>query len=604
MKNFIKNAPRFLFFTGKGGVGKTSMSCVVASALADQGKRVLLISTDPASNLDEVLETPLGGHPTPVAGQSCLWAMNIDPIQAAADYRERIVGPYRGVLPDDAVQSMEEQLSGACSVEIAAFNEFSRVIGDSFTAADYDHILLDTAPTGHTLRLLSLPAAWNDFVLENKSGSSCLGPLSGLKEQRLIYESAVQALMDPQKTLLVLVARPEKIALEEAARAGAELSGIGMKNQHLIVNGVFEATSKDPVAISFARQAEAAMEEMPDSLSKLPRTLVTFKPHGLTGLEAIRRAVDDRSMPEESLVAEQLRTRIHSLVSPNGRWDALLNNLAAPGRGLIMTMGKGGVGKTTMAVAIASELARRGHAVQLSTTDPAAHLTHMLAESIPNLEVSRIDPKEETRKYVAEVIDQKRGVLSNEDMALLEEEMRSPCIEEIAVFQAFARAVAEGLDRFMVLDTAPTGHTLLLLDATESYHREVAKNSEGVDEAVKKLLPRLRDPEFTKVLLITLPEATPVHEAVRLQEDLRRALIEPFAWVINQSFALSGTGDALLAARGLHELKYIEEVLAKNDGRVVMAPWLANDILQSEHLRTLFHAHEQDLEQSRGFLRR
>jgi arsenite-transporting ATPase len=368
------------------------------------------------------------------------------------------------------------------------------------------------------------------------------------------------------------------------------LSGIGLNNQHLIVNGVFETSSKDPVAISFARQAEAALAVMPDSLAALQRTTVTFKPYGLTGLAVIHQAVADRPTPEERDMKGQLRRRIHSLVSPNGRWDALLNSFAAPGRGLIMTMGKGGVGKTTMAVAIAAELARRGHQVHLSTTDPAAHLKRMLTDPIANLRVSRIDPKEETRKYVEAVLDQKRSVLSNEDMAMLEEEMRSPCIEEIAVFQAFARAVAEGLDRFMVFDTAPTGHTLLLLDATESYHREVAKNSAGVDEAVKDLLPRLRDPGFTKVLLITLPEATPVHEAERLQEDLRRALIEPFAWVINQSFALSGTGDPLLAARGLHELKYIDEVLSKNDGRVVMAPWLSNEILGADHLRGLFHA--------------
>ena len=590
MNDLVKSLPRFLFFTGKGGVGKTSMSCVVASALADHGKRVLLISTDPASNLDEVLETRLSGHPTPVKGVSGLWAMNIDPIQAAVEYRDRIVGPYRGVLPDDAVQSMEEQLSGACTVEIAAFNEFSRVIGDSAAAKGYDHILLDTAPTGHTLRLLSLPAAWNDFVLENKSGSSCLGPLSGLKEQRLIYDGAVKALTNAQKTLLVLVSRPERIALEEAARAGAELSGIGMKNQHLIVNGFFDATSTDPVAISFAEQAAAALAAMPDSLADLPRTVVKFKPNGLTGLAAIRQAIEDRPIPERPEIGELLRNRIHGLVSPNGRWDALLNSLAAPGRGLIMTMGKGGVGKTTMAVAIAVELARRGHPVHLSTTDPAAHLTHMLSEPIPNLQASRIDPKEETRKYVAAVLEQKKGSLSDEDMALLEEELRSPCTEEIAVFQAFARAVSQGKDRFMVLDTAPTGHTLLLLDATDSYHREVAKNSEGVDQAVKDLLPHLRDPEFTKILLITLPEATPVHEAERLHEDLMRAQIEPFVWVINQSFALSGTRDALLAARGIHELKYIDEVLSKNDGRVVMAPWLSNEILNAGHLRSLFHA--------------
>ena len=578
MNNLISRVPRFMFFTGKGGVGKTSMSCVVACALAEKGKHVLLISTDPASNLDEVLETRLNGRPTPVTGIPGLWAMNIDPVQAAAEYRERIVGPYRGVLPDEAVQSIEEQLSGACTVEIAAFNEFSQVIGHDATVADYDHIVLDTAPTGHTLRLLSLPAAWNDFVVENTSGSSCLGPMAGLKEQRLIYEKAVNALSDSQKTLLILVTRPEKIALEEAASAAEELSNIGMKNQHLIVNGFFESTSSDPVAISFARQTADAMSAIPASIAMLPRTVVGFKPYGLTGLAAIRQAIEERPGPAAPNHVEQLQNRALSLMSGSGRWHALLNSIEERGKGLIMTMGKGGVGKTTMAVAIAVELARRGHSVHISTTDPAAHLTQMLAEPIPNLQISRIDPKKETQNYVAGVLKQKEGTLSEEDLALLQEELRSPCIVEIAVFQAFAQAVAQGNERFMVLDTAPTGHTLLLLDATESYHRDVARNSEGVEEAVQQLLPRLRDPEFTQVLLITLPEATPVHEALRLQEDLQRAGIEPFAWVINQSFALSGTTDTLLAARGLHELKYIHEVVSKNAKRVVISPWLANEL--------------------------
>jgi arsenite-transporting ATPase len=495
-------------------------------------------------------------------------------------------------LPDEAVQSIEEQLSGACTVEIAAFNEFSRIIGNAGAVADYDHIVLDTAPTGHTLRLLSLPAAWNDFIVENAGGGSCLGPLSGLKDQRLMYEGAVESLMDPKKTLLLLVARPEKITLEEAARAGAELHGIGMTNQRLIVNGVFETTSSDPVAVSFAGQAEAAMAAMPKTLAVLPRSLVKFKPHGLTGIAAIRQALEEEPAVYETDMGEQLQNRARRLVSPNGRWDALLDSMTDRGRGLIMTMGKGGVGKTTMAVAIAVELARRGHPVHLSTTDPAAHLAQMVAEPISGLQVSRIDPKEETRKYVAGILKQKEGILSDEDMALLKEELRSPCIEEIAVFQAFAQAVAQGRDRFMVLDTAPTGHTLLLLDATESYHREVAKNTQGVEEAVKELLPRLRDPEFTKILLVALPEATPVHEAERLQEDLRRAGIEPFAWVINQSFALSGTRDAFLAARGFQELKYIDEVVAKNGDRVVIAPWLAREISGAELLRGLFHAKE------------
>lgn len=583
MKKLIASVPRFLFFTGKGGVGKTSMSCVVAYALADQGKQVLLISTDPASNLDEVLETPLTSRPTPINGQTGLWAMNIDPVQAAAEYRERIVGPYRGILPDEAVQSIEEQLSGACTVEIAAFNEFTRFIGDDSAARDYDHVVLDTAPTGHTLRLLSLPAAWNDFVIANTSGSSCLGPLSGLKDQRLVYERALKSLTNSQKTLLILVARAEEITLKEAARASAELFGIGMKNQHLIINGLFQTTSSDPVAKAFSLKAEAALAAIPERLARLPRTVVGFNPQGLTGLKTIQENVRGKLIISDPDIVEKLRIGSNRLLTQTGRWEKLLDSLEERGTGLIMTMGKGGVGKTSIAIAIAIELASRGHPVHLSTTDPAAHIQDMLDQPHLNLQVSRIDPKEENRKYVESVLKEKKGTLSDEDMALLEEELRSPCIEEIAVFRAFAHAVALGKDHFVVLDTAPTGHTLLLLDATKSYHREVAKNSDGVSEDVKELLPRLRDPEFTKILLVTLPEATPVHEAARLQDDLRRALIEPFAWIINQSFALSKTTDTLLATRGANELKYIEEVASKLADNVVILPWRPGEIKGEEH---------------------
>lgn len=573
VKKLLAVVPLFIFLTGKGGVGKTSMSCVIASALADQGKRVLLISTDPASNLDEVLETPLKGHPIPIIGQPSLWAMNIDPIQAATEYRERIVSPYRGVLPDDALKAMEEQLSGACTVEIAAFNEFSRIIGDDKAITDYDHIILDTAPTGHTLRLLSLPAAWNDFIITNTSGSSCLGPLSGLKDQRIVYEGAVKSLMDPHKTLLILVARAEGIALKEAARASAELSALGMMNQHLIINGLFQTTSSDPIAKALSHRAEDAMAAMPERLAHLPRTVIGFNPGGLTGLNAIRETAQGRPVICAPDAVENLGMSKNSLIAQTEHWETLLDSLAERGTGLIMVMGKGGVGKTSIAVAVAAELASRGHSVHLSTTDPAAHILDMLDQQISNLHVSRIDPKEETRKYVENILEQKKGMLSEEDMALLEEELRSPCTEEIAVFRAFAHAVALGKDRFVVLDTSPTGHTLLLLDATESYHREVAKSSNGVDEEVKELLPRLRDPEFTKIILVTLPEATPVHEAARLQDDLRRAQIEPFAWIINQSFAASGTYDLLLAARGVSELKYIDETASELADNIVILPW-------------------------------
>ncbi|MFO7496952.1 MAG: arsenical pump-driving ATPase [Desulfobacterales bacterium] len=578
MRALLDNATRFLFFTGKGGVGKTSMSCLTAAALAGRGRRVLLISTDPASNLDEVLETPLNGRPTQVREFPGLWAMNIDPEEAAAQYRERIVGPYRGVLPKEAVQSIEEQLSGACTVEIAAFNEFSQIIGNADATAEYDHIILDTAPTGHTLRLLNLPAAWNDFIAENTTGSSCLGPLSGLKEQRRIYAAAAAALADEHNTLLCLVARPEAGALHEAARAGAELAELGMTHQHLIINGVFQTDSLDEVAAGFARKTNAALAAMPSSLAALAQTRVYFTPLGFSGVDAIRNALEDSSTASVCGDPVDLRDTRCSLLQSAGSWRNLLDELAGPGKGLIMTMGKGGVGKTTMAVHIALELACRGHAVHLSSTDPAARIQEMLTEPLANLTVDRIDPALETRAYVDSVLRQKKDQLSEQDLALLQEELRSPCIEEIAVFQAFARTVARARGRFIVLDTAPTGHTLLLLDATEAYHRQIARNGEGIDEAVKTLLPRLRDKDFTKVLLVTLPEATPVHEARRLQQDLRRARIEPFAWIVNQSFALSGTTDPLLAARGRDEVAYIEEVRAISSRPPVICPWLTQEM--------------------------
>jgi len=585
MNALLNNATRFLFFTGKGGVGKTSMACATAVALADAGRRVLLISTDPASNLDEVLGTPLGSQPVAVMNVPGLDAMNINPDAAAKAYRERIVAPYRGVLPDAAVQSIEEQLSGACTVEIASFNEFTRVIGDETSIADYDHVILDTAPTGHTLRLLALPAAWNDFIATSKTGNSCLGPLAGLKEQKLVYENAVLALNDPALTLLVLVTRAEAAALKEAARASGELALLGMNNQRLIVNGIFIATNReDKVALAFERKNRLALDAMPAALAALPRTEISFRPSGLIGLAALRGAFDERG--------DSAATAWSSEAAPISfamDFSALVDRLAENGSGVIMTMGKGGVGKTTLAAAMAVELAQRGFPVHLSTTDPAAHVHEAVGESHEKLTVSRIDPVAETQAHVAKVMATTGAELDAEGRALLEEELRSPCTEEIAVFQAFARMVEQGKDRFVVLDTAPTGHTLLLLDATEAYHREVLRSSSALPDAVRELLPRLRDSQFTKVLLVTLPEATPVHEAAQLQNDLRRAGIEPFGWAINQSFAAAGTADPALQQRAACEGRYIAEVTQKLAETVALIPWMEGELSGPMNLQRLLN---------------
>lgn len=587
MDKFLEKVPKFLFFTGKGGVGKTSMACATAVGLAEKGKKILLISTDPASNLDEVLETKLNSTPTQVNGVTNLFAMNINPIEAASEYRERMVGPYRGILPDATIQQMEEQLSGACTVEIAGFSEFSKFVGDESVVKDYDHVVLDTAPTGHTLRLLNLPSAWNDFIESNKTGSSCLGPVSGLSEQKILFENVVEALKNPERTLLVLVSRAEAMSFTEANRASLELRELGLSNQHLIINGLFATTSDDKVAGAFAEKSGLAIKNMPTELKELPTTEVLFRPAGVMGIEGLKDVCCKPFNPNIAVKKEDLETKSNEAFKKLMPWSNLLNQLEADGNGVIMTMGKGGVGKTSMAAMIATQLAQKGHSVLLSTTDPAAHLTQAIKEDIPNLQIERIDPKVVTETYVCSVIKKNAGKLSLEDMALLEEELRSPCIEEIAVFQAFAKTVAKGENQFIVLDTAPTGHTLLLLDSTEAYHREVAKSADDLPSEVKELLPRIRDPKFTKVLIVALPEATPTHEAKALQEDLKRANIEPYGWVINRSFAASGTNDPILISKGLYELKYIEEITNTLSKRTVLSPWVSDELDGANSLKKL-----------------
>ena len=581
---FLQRPNRFLFFTGKGGVGKTSLACATAVALADAGKRVLLVSTDPASNLDEVLAVVLSNVPSAVPGAPRLFALNIDPEAAAQAYRDRIVGPYRGKLPPAIVRSMEEQLSGACTMEIAAFDEFAKLLGEPGATAGYDHVIFDTAPTGHTLRLMTLPTAWTGFLDNNTSGTSCLGPLAGLQNQRAVYEAAVAALADGGRTTLVLVSRPQRAALDEADRTSRELAAIGVCNQRLILNGVFRACCpEDIVATAMERRGTNALLTKGDFLSRLPRTEVLLRPHNMIGIPALRALAQngDAGVPAVNGHRPELPT-MESL-------SDLVDDLARAGRGVIMTMGKGGVGKTTIAAAIATELARRGLPVHLSTTDPAAHVA-AAAGKIKGMQVSRIDPQAETKAYVEQVMVSAGQNLDVSARALLEEDLRSPCTEEIAVFRAFARIVAQGADRFVVLDTAPTGHTLLLLDATESYHREIARKASNLPEEVRQLLPRLRDAEFTRVLIVTLPEATPVHEAAALQADLRRAQIEPFAWVINQSIARSDSRDPVLLARGCDEAPYIREVTDQLSKRTAIVPWVAEEPVGPDKLRQFFAA--------------
>lgn len=572
----------FLFFTGKGGVGKTSTACATAVFLADQGKKVLLVSTDPASNLQDVLDVELSNEPVAIPSVSNLFACNIDPEASARRYREQVVGPYRGKLPDAVLATMEEQLSGACTVEIAAFDEFSHLLSDEDVLHQYDHVLFDTAPTGHTLRLLQLPTAWTGFLEESTHGASCLGPLSGLGEKKELYAKAVESLSNPEKTTLILVSRPDLSSLVEANRASSELKDIGIQNQILIINGLLQThRPEDEVSKAFYNRQRLALKETPDALKQVVTFSLPFVSYSLTGVDNLRHLFSSYTIT----VFEDDSLRTDPIQLPG--LNKVIDDFSSKNIRVIFTMGKGGVGKTSIASAIAVGLSEKGHRVHLTTTDPAAHLAYAFEGSVlgEHLTISSINPVIEVEKYKQEVLSTAGEELDEEGLAYLKEDLESPCTEEIALFRAFAEVVEKSENEIVVIDTAPTGHTLLLLDSTESYHKEMSRSTGDVPESVKKLLPRLRNPEETGVVIVTLAEATPVLEASRLQEDLKRAQIDPKWWVINQSLYATDTTDPILQGRAVSEKQWIKKVNEELAHQCAVIPWLHEEKIGYEKLK-------------------
>lgn len=569
----------FLFFTGKGGVGKTSTASSLSIALAKEGRKVLLISTDLASNLQDIFGQELKNEPTKINGTENLYALNLDPEQAAASYKEQMVGPYRGKLPEVVLQNMEEQLSGACTVEIAAFNEFAMLLTNDAYTEQFDTIVFDTAPTGHTLRLLQLPSAWSTFLDENTTGTSCLGPLKGLEPQREVYKQAVAQLTNEAQTTLMLVTRPEANPLKEAARASEELFEIGLRNQQLIVNGFLQSESDDPIEKAIYERQTVALKEMPESLQAFKHFYLPFVPYSLSSIERMEAWMTDTKLQTKTNEPMYLNTP---------ELEEMIADYVVRKPKIIFAMGKGGVGKTTVASYIALRLAEEGVRVHLTTTDPAAHLNWTFGqEEQEGVTVSRIDPKVEMANYEAEVLAKASETMNEDGLAFVKEDLASPCTEEIAVFRAFANLVETHQDEVIIIDTAPTGHTLLLLDATQSYHKEISRSEGEIPVAVSKILPRLRDQHYTSVAIVTLPEATPVYEASRLQADLVRAGLHVDWWVINQSFANERLTSPILKQKQQAEMKWLEEVKKVSKNRFVTIPWVKESPVGKDGLHAL-----------------
>jgi arsenite-transporting ATPase len=558
---------KYLFFTGKGGVGKTSTACATAMTLADKGKRIMLVSTDPASNLQDVFNTELNNKGIQIKDVPNLVVANFDPEVAASEYKESVVGPFRGKLPDAVIKNMEEQLSGSCTVEIAAFNEFSNFITDKKVQKDFDYIIFDTAPTGHTLRMLQLPSAWSDFISESTHGASCLGQLSGLESKKEVYKNAVKTLADKNMTTLILVSRPENSPLKEAERASKELQDIGVDNQILVINGVLQ-NHDDKLSTALYEKQQKALKEIPPYLKGLETYEIPLRPYNITGIENVRAFLkeDNISYSHEKLSVNKIP-----------KLQTVIDDLYNSDKKVIFTMGKGGVGKTTIAAAIALSLAKKGKSVHLTTTDPAAHLKFVLEENA-GITLSSINEKEELAKYREEVLSKARETMSEEDIEYVEEDLRSPCTQEIAVFRAFAQIVERSENEVVVIDTAPTGHTLLLLDSTESYNREIQRSQGDIPTSVKKLLPKLRNSEDTEVIIVTLAETTPVYEALRLQEDLKRAGIHSKWWVINSSMYATNTTNEILKAKANNEIQWINKVNEISSGNFAVIEWKSEEV--------------------------
>lgn len=596
---------QYIFFSGKGGVGKTTMACATAVQYAEQGRKTLIITTDPASNLADVFETEIGHKITPL-GISNLWGMEIDPDKATEEYRERILAPMRVVMPKDVIKVLEEQFNSPCTTEIASFDRFvDFVVADETDQKDdYEVVIFDTAPTGHTIRLLQLPVDWSKHIEESAKGggNTCIGPVASIQENKRKYDEATRLLCDPDRTVFHFVLQPEGTSLYETRRASSELREIGVKHIELIVNGILpREVCKHPFFASRYAMQQKYMKEISDSFPLRRREMVQ-RDGEIKGIDNLRSVAADlfaeNGRPDVYRLANEVK--ITGKVKPAVQSDPIDSLFLPDGRTrTIFFTGKGGVGKTVVSCATAMHLAGRGSRTLLLTTDPASHIGQVLEQSlndriqsvkgVENLYATVIDQRKATEEYKQRILDEAKGKYSPDMIAAIKEELESPCTEEMAAFDKFMHYVESDEYDMVVFDTAPTGHTLRLLELPFDYSEQVSlmvvtsEKSTAVKSVTQqrfdRIIARMKDPEQSIFAFVVYPESTPVVEAYRAMLDLKEAGIRTRFVVANQVLPQEVCTNDYFRRRYRMQQKYLVEIKERFRTPMAVLPLLENEIM-------------------------
>ena len=594
---------QYLFFSGKGGVGKTSMACVHALRMAEEGKKTLIVTTDPASNLADVFEQEIGHQITPIAELDNLWAMEIDSDQATQEYIDRAMAPIRAAFPEQMVQVMEEQMSGPCTSEVAAFDRFTDFLDNgSPDQAAFDVVIFDTAPTGHTIRLLELPAEWSHSIDEASAGSgqTCIGPAAAIQDAKHKYERALAAMRNSEQTRFVFVLHPEAISIKETSRAIGELSKLEIGNYSLIVNSVIPPqVIENELFAARSRMQKVYLAQIESQLS-YPTTFMPLLAGEIKGIQRLRQVGKiffDGDTPQNTFTLDALETQDEALLSPV---DVVRERIQPNGHHrMVFFAGKGGVGKTVASCITAVWLAQQGHKTLLLTTDPAAHLGDVLdspvgdeiqpIEGQPNLWAVKIDPKAAADKYKTRILeDARQRGRPPEAIATMEEELNSPCTEEIAAFDKFIEYASQDDWESVVFDTAPTGHTLRMLELPMDWSKQIdvkvfgSVDANAADDVTKqrfgKVIDRMRDANQSTFAFVMYPEATPILEAYRAVEDLSMVGIEPSLVIANMVIPPDQASTDFSRARRNMQEKYLLDMMDRFQLPVAHIPLMPQEI--------------------------